>query len=365
VCALGSEYTFRTLAGAPADPVAQYVSQSLSCARLTASGACNSKDGCAWDPSFDDGQQGCFLSEEGQLAIQQLCVLPRYARPLGALQACAAQRRACQCADAASCAAVSAAGACQPLLGCWLSRLAGAPFDVLALAQAQLLRVGPLLATLTPNATVSGLAGGGGGGRRRLLQPTGLNDPLFDDSASPSKKKPASVSASPAAPALVSAAAVPEEGGQNKPILSDTAALSGGGGSSGSGSAGSGGNELGTLESAAVFDNGVIQAGILQPETTVPTLPAASPTQPADGDALTYAPPSFWKCLQDGAVAADPTTSWAAVDYNSKKLSLDTWLGTIHTMVGRGPARRGGAGRDGTGWDVGCLHGAAARQSQG
>jgi hypothetical protein len=346
-CTLGSEYTARTLASAGSDPVAQFVRRSLECAAVTRAAACNGNEACAWDASFPEGQQGCFLSEAAQLSMQQLCVQPRYERPLATLQACVAQRRSCQCADAASCAAATAAGACQPLLGCWLAGLQAQPYDLVALTEVQLLRVAPLLATLTPNATAAGLTIGGG--RRRLLQPAMLNAPVFDDSTA-TKKKKAAAATTAASPAAVKAAAVAEAAGQNKPILSDSAALSGGGGGKPGG--------MGTLESAAVFSAGVIQAGIIQPETTVATLAAAaaaaaSSGAAADGEGLgmTYAPPSFWKCLADAAVAADRTKNWAGIDYNSKKLSLDTWLNVIRKLVGllclgvglmsRGGGRRG------------------------
>ncbi|GBF94503.1 hypothetical protein Rsub_07037 [Raphidocelis subcapitata] len=322
-CTLGAEFASRTLVAAPeSDAVARFVAQSLQCARATSAAACGADAACAWDPAFPDGQQGCFLSQAQELALQQQCAQPRYARALGALQACAAARRSCQCSDAAACAAVAAAGACQPLLGCWLSKLQGAPYDVLALAQAQLLRVGPLLGTLTPNATATGLATAApvAGARRRLLQPTGLNAPVFDDPAA--KKKPAAAASSSSA---VSAAAVEQEGGQNQPILSDVAARA-----MARSSAGTGG-ELGNLESAPAFDAGLIQAGIIQPETTVatPTNPVAAGPSDGDGEALTYAPPSFWKCVADAAVAVDGGAKWGGVDYNSKKLTLETWLGSM------------------------------------
>jgi len=327
-CTLGAEFTSRTLSTAGSDPVAQFVSKSLSCARATTAAACNEDDACAWDSAFAGGQQGCFLSEAQQLAIQQLCVQPRYQRSLSALQECVAQRRSCQCSDAASCAAVTAGGACQPLLGCWLAKLQGQPYDVVALAEAQLLRVTPLLTTLTPNATAAGLTAAGA--RRRLLQPAMLNQPVFDDPATTKKKKAASTTTT--ATKAVSAAAV-ETGGQNKPILSDTAALSSGGSGSSSGAGAV------KLESAQVMSMGIIQAGIIQPETTVATLAAAAAAAAAgsgtDGDGLsmTYAPPSYWKCLADAAVASDRTTDWAGIDYNSKKLSLDTWLNVIRKLV--------------------------------
>ncbi|KAI8469686.1 MAG: hypothetical protein J3K34DRAFT_521945 [Monoraphidium minutum] len=316
-CALGAEYASRALGAATSDPVAQYVSQSLVCARVTSAAACAVQPGCAWDRAFADGQEGCFLSEAQQLAVQQSCVAPRYARAVGALQACVAARRSCQCADAAACAAVTAGGACQPLLGCWLARLQGSAYDVMQLAEAHMLRVGPLLSTLAPNATAVGLAAApAAGARRRLLQPTGLNQPVFDD---PVKKKAAAGSPPPAAGAAQQVAL--QEAGQNQPILSDAAALSGGA------QAGGGAGGLGKLESGSLLD-----AGIIQEETAAATATgAADALAPGDGDALsmTYAPPSFWKCLGEAAVTSDRARDWANIDYNVKKLTLETWLKVI------------------------------------
>lgn len=318
-CSLGTDFAARTLGAAQSDAVAQYVSKSLACARMSSTAACNADTTCTWDPSFKDGQEGCFLSHSQQLAIQQLCVQPRYARALGELQTCMEQRRTCQCTDAASCAAVTASGACQPLLSCWLARLQGQPYDVLQLAQVQLLRVGPLLSTLSANATASGLSSAGA--RRRLLQPTGLNAPVYDDSSA--NKKKAASAASPV-PASTSVAA-DEQGGQNQPILSDSAAISGGSVLP---------SGLGQLESGQILQG----AGIIQAETTTASSPgtgtaASGDTSSSESDAMTYAPPTFWQCVQTAAVTSDTATSWAGIDYNSKKLTLETWLNVIRKLV--------------------------------
>lgn len=276
-----------------------------------------------WDSSFTNGQDGCFLSEAQQLAIQQLCVQPRYVRPLGALQACIAQRRSCQCTDAASCAAVTAREGCQPLLGCWLARLQGQPYDLLQLMQVQMLRVGPLLATLTPNATAKGLSSSSA--RRRLLQPLVLNDPVSDDPTA-SKNKSGATEATAASP-TPSAVAAQGAGGQNKPILSDPTDQNSNWVNPNSGSSSSGGSTKANMESAQL-----ISAGIIQPEVTQPTLAVGGASSSDSDGIMTYAPPSFWKCLADAAVKSDRTTDWAGVDYNSKKLSLDTWLGVIRKL---------------------------------
>jgi hypothetical protein len=313
-CLLGSEFASRTLgANAAADPVARLVSKSLACARVKAAAACNADPACAWDAAFADGQEGCFLSDMQHLAVAQQCVQPRYARALAALQACAAQRRSCQCADAVSCARAAAAGGgvCQPLLGCWLAKAQGQPYNLLQLAEAQLLHVRPLLTTLTPNATTA-LAGAGAAGRR-LLQPMGLNSPVYDDAnKSGGKKKPA------AAPAAA-AAADDQAGGQNKPILSDTAA------------AATKRGQKGKLESASLYDAGIIQAEITAPTATGGSDGAPAPT--GDGEALAYAPPPFWKCLADAAGRTDKGMDWSTIDSNNKKLTLDTWLGAINKLV--------------------------------
>ncbi|KIZ00418.1 hypothetical protein MNEG_7548 [Monoraphidium neglectum] len=337
-CTLGTEYTTRTLSAAKSDPVAQFVSQSLSCARITGAAACAADPACAWDTSFADGQEGCFISEASLLSAQQLCVQPRYARALGALQSCLAGRRSCQCPDGASCTAATGAGGCQPLLGCWLAKLQKSPFDVIQLAQVQMLRVGPLLATLAVNSTATGLtasppqaagAATPANGRRRLMQPLGLNQPVFDDPTN-AKKKAAGLAAAPA-PAPAAAPANPQaqlqEGGQNKPILSDTAAMNGGGGGGGGGAPG----DVGNLEAGSLLDAGIIQVDNSASAAT-PSAPAAGDDASAgDGDALamTYAPPSFWKCLEDAAVTADTTRNWAGIEYNVKKLTLETWLKVI------------------------------------
>jgi hypothetical protein len=45
------------------------------------------------------------------------------------------------------------------------------------------------------------------------------------------------------------------------------------------------------------------------------------------------APASFWKCAGVAAVKADTTRKWADVDYNSKALTLATWLKVIQPTV--------------------------------
>jgi hypothetical protein len=45
------------------------------------------------------------------------------------------------------------------------------------------------------------------------------------------------------------------------------------------------------------------------------------------------APASFWKCAGVAAVKADTTRKWADVDYNSKGLTLATWLKVIQPTV--------------------------------
>jgi len=321
-CLLGSEFTTRTLADTSAapDPFARFVSKSLGCARTKTAAACNADPACAWDGAFADGQEGCFLSDAQHLAVAQSCVQPRYSRALAALQGCMAQRRSCQCTDAASCARMASSpnGVCQPLLGCWLAKLQGQPFNVLQLAEAQMLHVGPLLASLAPNSTAAALTGAG---RRRLLQPMGLNSPVYDDAnKGGGKKKPAAAVPAAAAPAVRKSQ---DAGGQNKPILSDNAAATGGRGA-----------EKGKLESASLYDAGIIQAEITAPTATSSSSGTPAPT--GDGEALAYAPPSFWKCLADAAVRADKGMDWGGIDYNNKKLTLDTWLAAINKLVSWG-----------------------------
>jgi hypothetical protein len=45
------------------------------------------------------------------------------------------------------------------------------------------------------------------------------------------------------------------------------------------------------------------------------------------------APASFWQCAANAAVKADQTRKWADVDYNSKSLTLATWLKVIQPTV--------------------------------
>jgi hypothetical protein len=369
-CGLGGDFTSRTLAtggaagpaAAEADPVARLVSKSLACARVRAAAACDADPGCAWDAAFTDGAEGCFLSDAAHTAAARLCAAPQHARAVAALQACMAQRRSCQCANAAGCARAAAVGSagCRPLLGCWLAQLQGQAFDVVQLAEAQLLSVGPLLSRLAPNATAAAPGGqqqrGGAaaavaaGSRRRLLQPAGLNSPVVDDvkagraraggggaAAAASGAKPPK----PAAPAP----AADQGSGQNKPILSEHAAATSGGPGAGAG---------GKLEFASLYDAGIIQA-----ETTVSSAAAAAAAAgaigangPSDGDgALAYAPPAFWKCLAEAAARVDGRNDWGSIDFNSKKLTVETWLGALHKLVrgGWGAAKRADA------WAVGRL----------
>jgi hypothetical protein len=341
-CALGADFALRALAPAKADPVSQYVSRSLACARVTSAAACEADVTCSWNPAFADGQEGCFLSESQLMAIQQLCVQPRYARALGTLQACMAERRGCHCAaGGAGCERLAnGAEGCQPLLGCWLARLQDQPFDLVQVMQASLLRATPLLTTLSPSAATPSVAmparappaapgagtgghGAAGGRRRRLMQPAGLNAPLNDDASGGKKRKPVAGAAGAGAKPQ---SAADSDAGQNKPIMSDGAAAA-------SNAVGTGG--VGTLEAATLVD-----AGILQAEATVAT--GIAPTTgggaggaggAGEGEALPYAPPSFWKCLADAAAAVDAAREVAGVDYNSQKLSLDALLKRVPEQV--------------------------------
>jgi hypothetical protein len=343
-CGLGAEFTSRTLAtggaaggaAAAADPIARLVSKSLACARIRSPASCDADASCTWDAAFAEGAEGCFLSDAEHTAAAQLCASPQHARAVAALQACMAQRRSCQCADAASCARAAAAGSagCRPLLGCWLAQLQGEAFDVVQLAQAQLLSVGPLLSRIAPNATAALTAAAGqqqrggaaAGSRRRLLQPMGLNGPVVDD-AKGSRARSGPASKAPKAQPPSPAPADDKGSGQNKPILSDHAAAVSGGPGVGAG---------GKLEFASLYDAGVIQA-----ETTVSSAAAAAAAAgavganaPSDGDAaLAYAPPAFWKCLADAAARVDGRNDWGSIDYSSKKLTVETWLGAIHKLV--------------------------------
>jgi hypothetical protein len=61
------------------------------------------------------------------------------------------------------------------------------------------------------------------------------------------------------------------------------------------------------------------------------------------------APASFWKCAGVAAVKADTTRKWADVDYNSKGLTLATWLKVIQPTVS--------IGAEGLLWFVWCVSG--------
>lgn len=239
---------------------------------------------------------------------------------------------------------------CSSLLGCWLSSLNSTSTDLTQLVEAQLLVVQPKIESLgsSSEAASSSSSGSTGGRRRALLQAPSLSDPVFDDKSSSGDATPESGSYGPGgagsaagAPAVGMNGVVTED--QAVDQVSSNAPVENGnnvpapGKSSGSSSAGNGSLQL---ESGAVGGDWVLEQAPVDPDKVFGSGPAAGSTPSSSGSSSSSvemtggnAPASFWQCAADAAAKADTTRKWADVDYNSKTLTLTTWLKVIQPTV--------------------------------
>ncbi|WIA43174.1 hypothetical protein OEZ86_009685 [Tetradesmus obliquus] len=381
-------------------------------------GACEGVSYCLWDPSFANGQQGCFLADSAMLSMQQQCIRPASRDILSKLQTCMEARHSCQCSSGSTAAACQArqqqllagfrgAGkVCQSLLGCWLSNLNNTAPDVMQLVEVQLGLVQPRIEALRPgaNLTSSGTAAAiatpkagapapapasssssaaklpaaapasttTGRRRRALQQALVLSNPVLDDASSSSMNAAVATmpdgynfesgsygSAAPSAPASSSAAPAPSVG-MNGVILGDGAAAPPAGstveygrnipGATSSSSGSSGGmnpgynfeSGTGTGTGGAATDGSSsgssggssggweFEQAPLDPDKVFGNSSGSGSGSSSDVTMTGgNAPASFWKCAGVAAVKADTTRKWADVDYNSKSLTLATWLKVI------------------------------------
>ncbi|KAF6254471.1 hypothetical protein COO60DRAFT_1703315 [Scenedesmus sp. NREL 46B-D3] len=400
-CALHPSYVTYALNRTLNDVVARYVTNSLTCASVVEKGACEGVSYCTWDPSFSNGQQGCFLAEAAMLNMQQQCIRPASRDSLSKLQTCMEARHSCQCSGGSTASACQTrqqqllAGfrgrskVCQSLLGCWLSNLNGSTPDILQLVEVQLGLVQPSMEVVRPGSntsssgspvaaaainTAEALASSTNSstpaGRRRALQQNlVLSNPVLDEPSSDSDSstvvatvpegynfESGSYTSAPSAPASSSGPA--PSVGMNGVILGDGAAAppagspveygknipgvsnSGGSGSSGgmnpgynleAGTAtdGSGSGwefEQAPLDPDKVFGNSSSGTGSGESSSGGSSSAGSSQEVQMTGG---NAPASFWRCAGAAAVKADTTRKWADVDYNSKGLTLATWLRVI------------------------------------
>jgi hypothetical protein len=351
-----------------------------------AAGLCESASYCYWDPSFSNGQQGCFLQDDALLSLQLRCVQQQHLPSLTKLQSCMAARASCQCASSVASSSSGTAACnqrnaqllasfpgasrdkvCSSLLGCWLSSLNSTSTDLTQLVEVQLLVVQPTVEALgssssddassSSTTTTTSSSSPAGGRRRRALQqiPPSLSDPVFDDKSGGAaggdgyvpesgSYGPGSSTGGAGAPAVGMNGVVtedqaadpvssnsPVENGNNVPAPGKT---SGGSGSSANGSL--------QLESGAVGADWVLEQAPVDPDKVFGSSPAA-PSSPGSGSSGSgsgvvemtggNAPASFWQCAADAAAKADTTRKWADVDYNSKTLTLAIWLKVIQPTV--------------------------------
>eukprot|EP00883_Tetradesmus_obliquus_P010601 jgi/Sobl393_1/3315/SZX72431.1 len=421
-CALHPSYVTYSLNRTMNDVVARYVTNSLTCASVVEKGACEGVSYCLWDPSFANGQQGCFLADSAMLSMQQQCIRPASRDILSKLQTCMEARHSCQCSSGSTAAACQgrqqqllagfrgAGKVCQSLLGCWLSNLNNTAPDVMQLVEVQLGLVQPRIEALRPgaNLTSSGTAAAiatpkagapapapasssssaakspaaapasttTGRRRRALQQALVLSNPVLDDASSSSMNAAVATmpdgynfesgsygSAAPSAPASSSAAPAPSVG-MNGVILGDGAAAPPAGstveyGRNIPGATSSSGGSSGGMNPGYNFESGTgtgtggaatdgsssgssggssggweFEQAPLDPDKVFGNSSGSgSGSSSGSSSDVTMtggnAPASFWKCAGVAAVKADTTRKWADVDYNSKSLTLATWLKVI------------------------------------
>jgi hypothetical protein len=337
-------------------------------------GLCEASSFCYWDPTFSNGQQGCFLQDDALLSLQLRCVQQQYVPSLSKLQACMAARQSCQCttsnsiSESASCSQRQVAlltnfqgssrdKVCSSLLGCWMSNLNSSSTDLTALVETQLLVVQPKLESLS-SASSEATSTSSSGGRRLLQIPPSLSDPVLDDKSSTSGDiTPESGSYGSGTGSSSSAAGTPGvgmngvvtedqtassvttntpvENGNNVPAPSKT-----------NGSANSNTSAGLQLESGAVGNDWVLEAGPVDPDkvfgssgsSTTGSGSSSSPTSSSSDSSSVQmtggnAPASFWQCAAAAAAKADTTRKWADVDYNSKQLTLAIWIKVIQPTV--------------------------------
>jgi hypothetical protein len=274
------------------------------------------------------------------------------------LQACMAARQSCQCSSSVTSSLSSAATCnqrqaqllgsfpsssrdkvCSSLLGCWLSSLNGTSTDLTALIETQLLVVQPKIESL-------GSASSDGGRRRTLLQAPSLSDPVFDDksgagdSFTPESGSygPGGSSSAAGAPAVGMNGVVTEDQAAD-PVSSNTPVENGNNVPAPEKSTGGSSNSNGSLqlESGTVGGDGVLEQAPVDPDKVFGSSPAAggAPSSSSGSVEMTggNAPASFWQCAADAAAKADTTRKWADIDYNSKTLTLATWLKVIQPTV--------------------------------
>lgn len=294
-----------------------------------------------------------------------------------------AQRHSCQCSDDGDSSSAcqlrqqqvlgsytsSSKKVCQSLLGCWLSSLNSSSPDVTQLVEVQLVLVQPKMASLNKSRST---------GRRRVLQilPS-FNAPITDDSSTSSSQSPSPASSptvsssSPAVPDGYTfesgsystdsnssppppAAATPVPSvGMNGGIVGDDTSSSpsaagspvenpGGipaavnsGSQSTSGSQGSPVFESGTTTGDWNMEGGSTNSGSSSSGNSSSSASSSSSSSDSGSVQMTggNAPQSFWKCAGLAAVKADATRKWADIDYNSKSLTLTTWIKVIQPTV--------------------------------
>lgn len=327
-------------------------------------GLCDSASYCYWDPSFTNGQQGCFLQDDALLSLQLRCVQQQYHPSLSKLQACMAARQSCQCSGSTTASSTpstvsctqrqqqlqasfpgsSRGKVCSSLLGCWLSSLNGTSTDLTALVEAHLAVVQPKIESLS----AAGSEPQAGGRRRALLQiPPSLSDPVLDDKSGTSaggsleagSYGPGSSSTSGAAPSVGMNGVITDE--QAAESVTTTTPVENGNNvlAPSKTNASSNSNSTLNLESGAVGGDWVLEQAPVNPDEIFSSSPAAGSSNGGSSDSSSVtmtggnAPTSFWQCAGDAAAKADTARKWADIDYNSKTLTLATWLKVIQPTV--------------------------------
>jgi hypothetical protein len=202
------------------------------------------------------------------------------------------------------------------------------------------------LIVVQPKVESLGSTSSDGGRRRTLLQAPSLSDPVFDDKSGAGDSftpeagsyGPGGSSSSAGAPAVGMNGVVTEDQAAD-PVSSNTPVENGNNVPAPDKATGSGSISNGSLqlESGTVGGDWVLEQAPVDPDKVFGSSPApgGAPSSSSGSVEMTggNAPASFWQCAANAAAKADTTRKWADIDYNSKTLTLATWLKVIQPTV--------------------------------